>query len=191
VGATDSHTSDINVSVCVDGSYCCGNNNTACCDRQQGYWLINGKVFAYKDAPFLGSAASSSSVSASPSATSSSGSAATSSASSTTGSGSTAGANIKAATSSKDSAKTVGLGVGLGLGIPLIMLAGVTFWILSSRRRKAAQTPIGAYPSYYGEHMDAKMYPQGPPPVEIGPGPPKELESAVMSVPDSPKTNSV
>ncbi|KAH8672588.1 hypothetical protein BGZ60DRAFT_563013 [Tricladium varicosporioides] len=35
----DSHTDDVAITICPDGSYCCGNKNTACCDAMEGYWV--------------------------------------------------------------------------------------------------------------------------------------------------------
>jgi hypothetical protein len=39
--------SEVIVTPCGDGSYCCGRNAAACCQNKGGYWIRNTTVFAY------------------------------------------------------------------------------------------------------------------------------------------------
>jgi hypothetical protein len=108
-------TNDIPISVCGDGSYCCGVNNTNCCLGNQGFWVSNDKVYPYGSSPFTSSFVSSSTATSGPSPTS-----------------------VSNSTCVKDDtgAKKVALGVGLALGIPiLILLASILFLITRRRPR--------------------------------------------------------
>lgn len=40
----DSFKYDVAITVCSDGSYCCGYQNYDCCDNEQGYRIVNGIV---------------------------------------------------------------------------------------------------------------------------------------------------
>jgi hypothetical protein len=35
---------DAQLTVCGDGSYCCGPNNSTCCNANEGVWIVNGQV---------------------------------------------------------------------------------------------------------------------------------------------------
>ena len=41
---TSNYPGDVFITVCTDGRYCCGSQNTACCNNHQGYWIVNGVV---------------------------------------------------------------------------------------------------------------------------------------------------
>ena len=125
-GATvNGSTTDVQMTLCADGSYCCGRNNTNCCTAQTGYWIKGTKVFDYADYPFTSSGSSSSSTSAS-------------SGSGPTGSGNSSNPAPAAPASNSNTSK-IAIGVGVGLGIPiLLLLAGVIF--LLTRRRREQQT---------------------------------------------------
>jgi hypothetical protein len=47
---------DVVITMCADGSYCCGFNATNCCEKKAGYWITNGKVTGHNGSapqPFL------------------------------------------------------------------------------------------------------------------------------------------
>src|ERR1700761_9470149 len=119
-GQVNMTADDTVITVCPDGSYCCGFNNTACCLQQAGYWIKGGKVYSYDQYPF-------------------------SSSSSNTVSDSTS-TPIDNPITTQSSNPTVphknvagiGLGVGLGVGIPVLLLISVTSCLLIRRKRSNA-----------------------------------------------------
>jgi len=107
---------DIKISPCGDGSFCCGPDATACCMDGKGYWIVNGKVYGYNDRPTATPSASSSSTSGSKSpASTSKGSTPASSANNNPD----APIGTPAASSSSNK---IALGVGLGIGVPVVLL---------------------------------------------------------------------
>ena len=50
-GTLNMTQSDVVITPCGDGSYCCGQNNTSCCNNEEGYWIINSEVYAYNQKP--------------------------------------------------------------------------------------------------------------------------------------------
>jgi hypothetical protein len=43
--------SDVMTTICPDGSYCCGHNNSICCESKTGYWVRGMRVFNYSGFP--------------------------------------------------------------------------------------------------------------------------------------------
>src|ERR1700722_13930518 len=110
------------ITLCRDGSYCCGYNNTACCATGGGYWVSNGKVYPYNSPPLTSATnpATQSTASVIP----------TSSPNVSSGSN----PNFSKSNNSNSSSK-VALGVGLGIGIPIILLLLAGVLILRQRGR--------------------------------------------------------
>jgi len=152
-------TIDVMITLCGDGSYCCGQNNTACCQGDQGVWISAGKVYPYTSYPFTSSTTS------------------TSSASSSTSS-STATSNPSPAQLTNSSChgdcgdtKKIALGVGLGVGIPVLILMASVLFLLFSRNIRAAknnatdgQTVVGhnVFPKYSGAQPATHGYQESP-----------------------------
>lgn len=121
--AFDMAADDIKITRCGDGSLCCGERDsemaTECCRKQEGVWIVDGKVMD-KDPKKAAepSGTSTSSASISPSRTSSS-----------TEEGSTSN-------SSTDTGVIVGAVVGGVIGVAVV---GVIVWFLVKRRRRRAR----------------------------------------------------
>ena len=106
-------TSDVRMTLCGDGSYCCGESNSSCCQVGGGFWVSDNTVYPYTSSPFTSSSASSSSAT---------------------------GNRLPTCTNSTcltddSKAKTIALGVGIGIGVPtLILMASILFQVV--RRNK-------------------------------------------------------
>jgi hypothetical protein len=105
---------DTVLTTCFDGSYCCGSNNTDCCKQKTGYWVIDRKVYPYKQPPSFATAGPVTITAAYVTSISAEG---------------------------VELASTIGLSFGLGLGIPLLLLS-FAFLLLLKRRRWTRIEPI-------------------------------------------------
>jgi hypothetical protein len=116
---------DILITLCGDGSYCCGYNNTACCATGGGYWVSNGKVYPYSSSTFTSATNPPTQSTASMIPTSS------------LNVSNSNDPNVSRGNNSNISSK-VALGVGLGIGIPIILLL---IAVVLLRRRNRITTP--------------------------------------------------
>jgi predicted extracellular nuclease len=141
----------VQITVCSDGTYCCGQSNQDCCSRGLGYAIVNGKVVA-------ASAASSQSLAPTQSSSSNPSSAKTtttdaiaqptsppSTSASLTPSSPSSLSSAPSSSSPEPSKKSdstvvgVGVGVGLGVGIPLIAAISALALVLSRRRTNGGE----------------------------------------------------
>jgi hypothetical protein len=111
---------DIPITTCGDGSYCCGPNNTRCCNEKIGYWVTNGLVrptdkrskISSPDELLLFEDSDDKNT-----------------------------ANITAASDKSEKPDVsklildVGLGVGLGIGLPILLVLAVVVWLVIRRDR--------------------------------------------------------
>ncbi|KAF2429283.1 hypothetical protein EJ08DRAFT_735054 [Tothia fuscella] len=155
------NTADIPLTMCSDGSICCGMRNTNCCANKEGYWLVKGQVYAYNSKPGTQTntaAAASSSTTGSSRGTSTSDSTESKTTPSASFSGTVLSTTPIISASSADPNKPVdlaskiGLGVGLGVGITLILLVGVCLLLLLKRRRATVSTSGGGHDEAEKEH---------------------------------------
>jgi hypothetical protein len=111
-------STDLIITVCGDGSYCCGEDNVDCCDHGAGFWVSNHKVYPYTSSPFTSLLASSSTTMSSSLPTSAMNS-----------------------TCDTDGSRTnnVALGVGLAVGIPMLMLLASIFLPMAKRNSSAVK----------------------------------------------------
>ncbi|KAF2667654.1 hypothetical protein BT63DRAFT_480588 [Microthyrium microscopicum] len=98
-GRRDMSTNDIAITVCGDGSMCCGFNATSCCISGGGFWLRNNTVYAHDHNP-----ASRRSTTSMPTASAA------------------AAARMPQESDFDNTPLIVGLGVGIGIGVPLLIV---------------------------------------------------------------------
>jgi len=145
-GTANLTQSDVIVTTCGDGSYCCGLNNSTCCSSGSGYWIVDGKVYTHDSKPASSSATFSSLITSSTSTSSTSINPTTSTSSSP---------NINTSTPFPTSApkkfNKAALGAGIGAGIPLLILVAVLVALLVRRRRR------DSIPASYPNHIDTPI----------------------------------
>ncbi|KAK2729680.1 hypothetical protein CKAH01_02654 [Colletotrichum kahawae] len=169
VGATGT---DIVVTKCADGSYCCGNNKNAtdCCNAGQGVKIVDGQVVTTSSATASGSTTTSTSSSI------------------PTSSSSSAGADSPAP--SNNQASVIGGAVGGGFGAVILALAAWFFWYKRRKRNTGAGGDTAEVTQNYLAVSQEAKYPtvvEAPnyyPPVEMpGEGHPVELGSESVRPP--------
>jgi hypothetical protein len=151
---------DVALTLCEDGSYCCGNLNYQCCLQNQGNWIKDLVVYPHDQNPFSTATPSSSSSTTSTSATQSSTSSTSHSSGSATNLLTTSASNASAVQTSTISGSVVtlyapptqsssdlpsrdkitfaiGLGTGLGGGTLIAILLGVIAFLCVRKRRRA------------------------------------------------------
>jgi hypothetical protein len=145
-------TDDINITLCPDGSYCCGFNNTACCSQFSGYWIKDGKVYQYGQNPYTASSSTGSFISSFTNSTT------TPSPSPTSKSNGSSG-----------NAVNVGLDVGLGAGLPIIIIGSIIAVVLYRkwRWRRNQASEAQAYYSTSNEIYQRKVLPESHHVVEL------------------------
>ncbi|KAF2673290.1 hypothetical protein BT63DRAFT_421454 [Microthyrium microscopicum] len=124
---TDLSTTDTLVTLCTDGSYCCGYNTTSCCDNQQGYWVKDGTVYPYSQSPYVGAVPSNA-------------------ANCSADSSSTSSAPNAPSCASTPENKTTAIGVGVGLGVPLLIALASIAILLRKKRTNTQPQLQTAYP---------------------------------------------
>jgi Mid2 like cell wall stress sensor len=131
---------DIPITLCGDGSYCCEFGNTACCNNFQGFWISKGVVYPYISSPFTAASISQSTTSTAP---------ATPTPTATNDSNS-------------DNSRKLALGIGLGIGIPILILLSAVVIILLQRNRNTmpAATDINTYNTKTTNVMEQPYTPQ-------------------------------
>jgi hypothetical protein len=128
---------DIIITLCGDGSYCCGQANSTCCAIDQGFWIDQGKVFGYTSSPFTSASAANAPTSGCAAPTS------------------TALGDILSCGGHGDT-KKVAMGVSLGIGIPILILLASILFLLASRNRRTAVAPTGAALTTHSYYMPPK-----------------------------------
>ncbi|KAH9228255.1 hypothetical protein K456DRAFT_1729528 [Colletotrichum gloeosporioides 23] len=164
VGATGT---DVVVTKCADGSYCCGNNKNAtdCCTAGKGVKIVDGEVVTMSSATASGSMTTSTSSSI-PTASS---------------------VGSSSSEPSSNQAGVIGGAVGGGVGAVVLALAAWFFWYKSRKRNTGARGDVADMTQSYVAVSQEAKYPtvvEAPsyyPPVEMpGEGHPVELESESM-----------
>jgi hypothetical protein len=136
---------DTEITICADGSLCCGLRNTNCCGSSLGVWLINGSVYEHDATPTPRNSTipRTTSRGSKPSAGSSTWEASAVK--------ETAGASGVAAHWRKPQKIALGVGLGVGLSILLILLGIVVFTNRKSRKltaeTKVNSAPVDPFPS--------------------------------------------
>jgi hypothetical protein len=162
---------DAIITLCGDGSYCCGSMNgqanSTCCSIGQRFWIDQGKVYPYTLSSFTNAPPATTAASNCPSTVP------------TTASSQSQGQACSPVGSSSDSKLVLGVGlaVGLGIGIPFLILL---VFVLVSRKKQpvvnshtfgnGAVYPAAVYPKV------AEPYPPEQPEVR-SPPPLSELEA--------------
>jgi hypothetical protein len=144
----NSTTDDVNITLCPDGSYCCGFNSTACCSQYSGYWIKDGKVYQHDQNPYTASSSTGS-------FTSSTTTPSLSPTSKSNGSG--------------GNATNVGLDVGLGAGLPIIIIGSIIAVVLHRkwRSKRTQASEAQAYYSNSNEVYQKKVLPESRHVVEL------------------------
>jgi hypothetical protein len=160
----DAHTSDVSLTLCSDGSYCCGALNNDCCLSKQGFWVDNFQVYPYVKSPFTTSTSNQPMVSQSTALQSSAALIISSNSMATAVQTSTLGGSlitIFAMTAASSSAPTsanvphksndLAIGLGAGLGAALLILVGITCFAIIKRRQRRHRNqlalPVSGYQS--------------------------------------------
>jgi hypothetical protein len=166
----DLSTTTTPLTVCPDGSYCCGAQNLDCCNQNQGYWVQDLVVYPHSQNPFSTTTSARSSAATSVASSTASTSTSTSTSSSSTESStssltssvpsaiaiqtSTVSGSIvtyytlptsqsdSSKSNSPDSSKTLAIGLGVGIGGALLVLGivGVLAYIYVNRLRREQQS---------------------------------------------------
>lgn len=135
--------SDIGITTCGDGSYCCGFNNTNCCNSLQGFWISMGQVYPYTASPFT---------------------AVSTSASQPTTSTTTSPLSTATNSSNSKNSTKLALGVGLGIGIPIVILLLITVALLLKQRNRNSMTTATnmSYPTQHAKTTSVIESPHAP-----------------------------
>jgi hypothetical protein len=149
--------SDVMTTMCPDGSYCCGFNNTKCCEKQAGYWVRNKRVFNYSGFPESESSESSTYIMDTPPG------------------GSGMSQKLK-----------ISLAIGLSLGLViLLLLCSNLYFFIGRRRRLKNEVTMESNPNATVHQLhpmgDDKR------PVELEPLTPELEETRLVELDSSPK----
>jgi hypothetical protein len=112
-GEVNLTTADVIITVCGDGSYCCGQNNETCCQEGGGFWVSDNTVYPYSSSPFTSSSTSSSTATGNPLPT----------------------CKNSTCITGGSNAKNIALGVGLGIGIPILILMASILFLVARRNQ--------------------------------------------------------
>ncbi|KAL8945883.1 MAG: hypothetical protein Q9222_007642 [Ikaeria aurantiellina] len=125
----DRNSNDETVHQCPDGSYCCGQYNTTCCDAGDGQWIVNGQATRINPNATTTSSSSASTTSSS-----------TSSTSTTTITAAAGQGNLSASSNSGSGTPTGAIAGGVVGGIAVIAIGIGAIWYLRRRSKKSNQS---------------------------------------------------
>jgi hypothetical protein len=129
------------ITLCSDNTYCCGAENSTCCDEKLGFKIAATTTGTFAYTLTVPTTTGSRSESATASSLTSPGTTSTSD-STVLSTGSPATAAPVSKSKSKDNSVAIGAGVGVPLGVLLVALvAGFFFWKHRQNKKKAVELP--------------------------------------------------